>query len=176
MASVADQRHDDLDMSRALRWLVARSEIDRALADYAHGIDGRDEALWLGAFHHDATYEVGFPHASVVGHAQILDWVREPWRFQTITHITGNHRVDMIDDTSATGLGRGVGIFKLEDGGVMLATAKLEDRYLKRNGAWKLSHRKVSIISSFLLDNVTDLILNGVGVGVEAALPERAGI
>ena len=169
MASTQDRPSRDSDMTQAMLDLLARSEIDRVLADYAHGIDNRDEALWLSAFHHDATYEVGFPSASITGHEQILAWVREPWRFQTITHITGNHRVDLVDDMNATGIGRGVGIFKLENGSVMLATAKLEDRYLKRDGAWKLSYRKVSIISSFLLNDVTDLILNGRSVAMATA-------
>lgn len=169
MVFATDSLLIDSGIKKTLSTLVARSEIDRALTDYAHGIDGRDEAQWLSAFHHDAIYDVGFPSASMIGHEKILEWVRGPWLFQTITHITGNHRVDMVDDVNATGVGRGVGIFKLEDGSVVLATAKLEDRYQNRDGAWKISYRKVSIISSFQLNNVTDLILNGLVVELAVA-------
>lgn len=142
--------------------LVARSEIGKALNDYVLGIDGRDKGRWLAAFHEDAIYEVDFPKAVAKGHEEILSWVREPWEFQTITHITGNHHVDLIDGDKATGRGRGVGIFKIEDGSVILATATLDDRYSKRGGIWRISYRKVTIISSFLLKDATALILNGV--------------
>jgi SnoaL-like protein len=142
--------------------LIARSEIGKALNDYVLGIDGRDKSRWLAAFHEDAIYEVDFPKAVVKGHEEILSWVREPWEFQTITHITGNHHIDAIDNDYASGRGRGVGIFKIKDGSVILATATLDDRYLKRGGAWKISYRKVTIISSFLLNDATALILNGV--------------
>jgi hypothetical protein len=142
--------------------LIARSEIGKALNDYVLGIDGRDKSRWLAAFHEDSIYEVDFPKAVVKGHDEILSWVREPWEFQTITHITGNHHIDVLDRDNASGRGRGVGIFKVKDGSVILATATLDDRYLKRDGVWKISYRKVTIISSFLLNDATALILNGV--------------
>jgi hypothetical protein len=142
--------------------LIARSEIGKALNDYVLGFDGRDKGRWLAAFHQDAVYEVDFPKAVVKGHDEILSWVLEPWEFQTITHITGNHHIDLIDHENASGRGRGVGIFKIKDGSTILATATLDDRYLKRGGSWRISHRKVTIISSFLLNDATPLILNGV--------------
>ena len=144
--------------------LIARSEIGKTLNDYVLGIDGRDKGRWLAAFHEDSIYEVDFPKAVAKGHDEILAWVREPWEFQTITHITGNHHIDLIDVDNASGRGRGVGIFKIKDGSVILATATLDDRYLRRGGIWKISHRKVTIISSFLLNDATALILNGVAL------------
>ncbi len=142
--------------------LLARSEIEAALNDYVLGIDGRDRERWLRAFHADALYEVDYPRAVATGHDEILAWVREPWEFQTITHITGNHHIEVVDDTHARGQGRGVGIFKIKDGSVILATARLDDHYLKRQDVWKISQRKVTIISSFLLTGAQTLILNGV--------------
>jgi hypothetical protein len=68
----------------------------------------------------------------------------------------------VLDRDNASGRGRGVGIFKVKDGSVILATATLDDRYLKRDGVWRISYRKVTIISSFLLNDATALILNGV--------------
>jgi hypothetical protein len=150
------------DWRSQLARLTAQSDIKKALDDYVLGIDGRDKARWLAAFHPDAVYEVDYPKAVVKGHEEILQWVREPWEFQTITHITGNHHIEVLDDTHASGEGRGVGIFKIKDGSTILATAKLEDRYLKRDGVWRISYRKVIIISSFMLGAATALILNGV--------------
>lgn len=146
-----------------VRRLAYRFEIDRILADWLHGIDGRDEGLWLSAFHADGIFEVDAPAACAEGHAAILQWAYDhPWRFQTISHITCAHRVDFIDDHHATGLGRGAGVFKTEDGSVLLTTGRLDDRYTKRDGVWKIAHRKVSVLSGFTLTDAKDVVLNGV--------------
>lgn len=149
-----------IDISR----VIARQAIDLALNDYTIGIDDRDAARWLNAFHVDAVFDVDFPRAVLKGHEAILAWAREAWLFQTISHLTGNHRIEFVDNTHATGIGRGLGIFKLEDGTTVLATARLDDQYESRSGAWKIASRKVFLISSFALRDATPLILNGVEV------------
>ena len=141
--------------------MEAQLQIEAVLADYAMGIDERDAARWLSAFHDDAVFDVDYPQAVLRGHEEIENWVREAWRFQTISHLTGNHHITLVDETSGHGLGRGLGLFKIEDGSVVLATARLEDRYEKRAGVWKLSFRRVTLISSFRLEGAAALILNG---------------
>lgn len=143
--------------------LIDRYEIDQLLANWLHGLDGKDAALWLSAFHTDGVFEVDAPAAYAKGHDAILEWAStHPWSFQTRSHITCAHRIDFIDDHSATGLGRGAGVFKIEDGTVLLTTGRLDDRYQKRNGVWKIAHRKVSVLSGFKLDGAVDSVLNGV--------------
>lgn len=148
----------------SLAGMAARQQIETALADYAIGIDDRNAERWLAAFHDDAVFDVDFPPAVLEGHAAILKWAEEVWRFHTITHMTGNHRIDLVDESHAEGMGRGIGLFKLEGGEVMLASARLKDRYLKRGGDWRIAYRKVSITSSFHLEQTVDLILNGEAV------------
>ena len=97
-----------------------------------------------------------------------MEWARGPWKFQAITHLTANHRIDFIDGSNATGIGHGLGLFKLEDGTTVLATARLKDRYECRDGAWKIASRKVAIVSSFALKDATALILNGNIIGGDA--------
>jgi gamma-hexachlorocyclohexane dehydrochlorinase len=144
--------------------LAARQEIEGALANYSIGIDDRDPARWLSAFHTDAVFDVDFPKAVLKGHEAILNWAHDPWRFQAITHLTGNHRIDFSDDLNAQGIGHGIGIFKLEDGTTILATARLEDNYQRQEGAWKISRRKVAIVSSFVLTDAQAVMLNGTEV------------
>ena len=141
--------------------IAARLEIQNVLADYALGIDQRDPARWLSAFHNDAVFEVGFPLAVLRGHDEILAWAEDVWRFQTISHITSSHHIVVTGD-HGEGTGRGVGLFKLEDGQVMLASARLEDVYLKRDAEWRILKRKVEIISSFILKDAIGVMLNGI--------------
>ena len=88
--------------------------------------------------------------------------MREPWRFEALTHLTANHKITFVSEIEARGKGKALGLFKLEDGAVILSTAAYDDVYTVRNGRWKIAARKVHIISAFRLDEVTDLILNGV--------------
>jgi gamma-hexachlorocyclohexane dehydrochlorinase len=144
--------------------IAARLQIEQALADYAIGLDDRDADRWLAAFHDDAVFDVDFPPAILTGHAAILGWAQEVWRFQAITHLTGNHRIDQIEGDHAKGIGCGHGLFKLPDGQTILASARLLDRYERREGVWRIARRKVGVTSSFRLDGSTDLILNGVAI------------
>ena len=153
------------ELQRRLDELTARLEIESALHDYSVGIDDRDPQRWLSAFHEDAVFDVDFPPAVLHGHQEILRWAQGVWEFQTISHLTGNHRITLVDTDTATGVGHGLGIFKLLDGAVILANARLEDRYARRDGNWKILRRKVGLVSSFRLNEVTDLILNGKVIG-----------
>ena len=164
MASTSGNDLGNNEFANPVEKLIARADIDHVLANWVHGLDTRNEGLWLSVFHDDGVFEVDAPAALAEGRDAILLWAREPWRFQTITHITGAHQIEFSDCEHATGVGRGVGIFKIENGALMLTTGKLEDRFVKKDGVWKLSYRKVNIISSFLINGATDLILNGVFV------------
>jgi uncharacterized protein (TIGR02246 family) len=152
-----------LDDHAMLRHLVDQREIEAIIADYAEALDTRDGRLWLSVFHDDAVYDVDFPPAVVSGHDALRAWAEDVFRFRTISHLTGNHRIDLIDATTAKAIGRGLGLFTLEDGTVMLASARLIDRFSKRDGKWRIAHRKVNISSAFALNGATELALDGAG-------------
>ena len=153
----ADRSDND---STTLTWLLAQKEIEAVLADYAIGMDDRDTERLLSAFAEDAVLDAA--KGVLEGHAAILEWAEEAFKAQTMAHLTGNHRIDIIDEKSAKGVGGGFGLSKLEDGTVVLAFARLIDRYSKINRKWRISYRKIHLMSSFKLNDPIDLIINGI--------------
>lgn len=155
------QPASDATGQAAIAELDARAGIETALADYAIGIDERDPDRWLSAFHEDAVLDVAFPQAVLKGHAEILAWAKGLFRFQSLAHLTGNHRITFIDDGRAEGICGGLGLFKLEDGTVTLASARLTDHYARRDGHWRIQHRTMRLTSCFQLNGAVDLIAQG---------------
>lgn len=152
----ADRADDD---GAILARLFAQKEIEAVLADYAIGLDDSDTDRFISAFHDDAVLEAAA--GRVEGRAAILKWAEQVFHHRTMAHLTGNHRIEIIDERAATGVGSGYALSSQEDGTVVLAFGRLTDRYSMVNGKWRISYRNIHVMSAFKLGDTTALIING---------------
>lgn len=151
---------DQLDNGRAtLAKLMAQKEIEAAIANYAIGLDDRDANRFISAFHEDAVLDVA--KGRLEGRPAILAWAKDLFRYQTMAHLSGNHNIDVIDENNAKGVGGAFALSSLDDGSVILAFGRLTDRYSKIDEKWRISHRRVAVMSSFKLSGATALIIDG---------------
>lgn len=141
--------------------IEARLDIETALADYCIGIDDRDPDRWVSAFHHDAVFDVDYPAQICRGHAAIIAWVQGPWGFDAISHLSGNSRIQFIDETHAEGIAHATAMFRLKDGSSLLGTARYSDKYSAIDGIWRIAYRKVHVVQMGAYTSVTYIILNG---------------
>jgi hypothetical protein len=130
---------------RELRQLIDRSKIHAVLVRYARGIDRRDALLVRSCFHHDAIEE----HGTFSGPAaEFVDFVMPRLsRFQMTTHNLCNMWIETkgpqaVAETYFFALH--VFAEDLEDRKPdLLLTGRYIDRFEKRAGEWKISHRQL---------------------------------
>jgi hypothetical protein len=109
--------------------LADERAIVRCLMDYCRGIDRLDEALVASVYHPDGTDD----HGSFVGLGSDFARVvvkRLRAHAEATTHFIGNPIIDFTTDTTAEWLEKFAG--------------RYFDRFEKRDGAWKISHRALT--------------------------------
>lgn len=131
--------------------LISKSRIGSVLNDYALGMDLRNRARFLSAWHDDATWEVnsavGGGPLSATGHAEIEAALDELWAMeQLVLHLTGNHEIQLDSPTRAHADCHTVIIGVTQDGKFFLNGAVYpEDKFELRDGVWRFSYRRVEI-------------------------------
>lgn len=115
--------------------------IRRLAHEYCHGADKQDIARWAGVWSEDAVWALGHGQ-DAVGLAAICDAVRGQWgAFRQMHHWTANLVVE-IDGDSATGEADVDISVELADGVWVRGGATYRDRYVRRDGAWKIIRRE----------------------------------
>lgn len=123
-------------------------EILELLNRYILSIDTHDDAQFADNFHDDGVYESPFGAAS--GRTQILQAIHQ-WHASGITdgkrHMMGTWRIDVSGD-SATSTSS-YWIVNAKDGTNIVASGEYHDVLARRDGRWKLQHRRQTIDPSF---------------------------
>lgn len=140
-----------------LQRILDRQEITDLLALYCRGIDRVDEATLRSIYHPDATEDRG--EKLFVGRAH--DWI--PWTmsvlpaFAATQHCIMNSLIEFENDHIAHGetyfgayhrFGKGTGSANAdvawpEGETELLLAGRYLDRFEKRDGCWKIAHRKM---------------------------------
>jgi hypothetical protein len=149
--------------------LLARQDILDCLIRFSRGMDRFDKALFIGAFHSDATIAAG---EFVGGPDELYEWARALHESgQTATHHNLlNHSCDIDGDTAHTEtyylfVGRN------RDDSNWMAGGRYVDRLERRDGQWKIVLRTNAIEWSGRVPSmpipfadVADVYLNGVAL------------
>ncbi len=129
-----------------LEQLLARAEIQDCMARYARGVDRRDWASVRATYHDDAVDD----HGSFSGSADdFVEWVSKGQAVVPFaTHFLGNSLIEFSDENTAV-----VETYYMASQRIPLPDRPLEidvevlgryvDLFEKRDGAWKVAHRRV---------------------------------
>lgn len=132
------QRIDELESRAALRDVVT---------DYCQGFDNRDWEQFIGAWHEDAVWDIGPPFGTFEGHTGIHQVVHETlytiWR--ETHHLTSNLRLKFSDPDHASGVCDVDCMGATLDDVVQMISATYTDDFERRDGTWRIAHRKVKI-------------------------------
>jgi gamma-hexachlorocyclohexane dehydrochlorinase len=132
------KRVDELESRAAIRDLVT---------DYCLGFDTHDWERFIGIWHEDAVWEIGPPFGTFAGHEGIRKAVHEVlypvWR--ETHHLTSNLRLDFRDADHAHGVCNVDCMGATRDDTVQMISATYADDFERRDGAWKIARRVVTI-------------------------------
>jgi hypothetical protein len=155
------------DKAARLDELLERQDILDCLTRFSRGMDRFDKALFLSAFHTDATIAAG---PFVGGPEALYDWasqVHEQGQIAT-HHNLLNHTVDIKGDVAHSELYY-LFVGRNRDDTNWIAGGRYIDRLERRNGAWKIALRTNAIEWSGLVPtlpipfaDVPGIELNGV--------------
>lgn len=126
-------------MEQVLDRLVAESEIRRVLACYARAIDRMDFELLRTCYHAGAIDEHGWYDGAVDGYIEFLQSSLP--RSTTTFHMLGNPLIDVDGDTARSETY--CLVWNRSDDGDRLVQVRYCDRFERRQGAWRIAHRRV---------------------------------
>ncbi len=122
-----------------------RLQIRAAIDNYATGLDTRDLARFLTAWHGDAVFEVDQPPALYTGHGELAEFAETSWeRVMVHNHFVTNDIVELATE-KATGICNAVAMLVSADNRYITAAAHYDDTYERRDGRWRITHRKARL-------------------------------
>jgi hypothetical protein len=137
-----------------LQVLIAERAIARALHEYAHAMDYGDEARWVDLFTEDAVFDVvevvgGRRVHREDGHGDLARYVAgypKPPHFRK--HIVVDPLIDVADDGESAKVEAYWLLLQRDDENgrpVLSAFGHYDDRWVKRDGRWRISHRYAEV-------------------------------
>lgn len=140
-------------MTDALAALTARVErleavaaISALSADYCRGADQRDLPLFLSVWADDAVWQVS-EEMTFSGRDEIAAAIAKQWEStQHAHHWTSNPTIAVGGDTAGARFDVHTEV-QLLDGGWLLIAGEYEDRYVKRDGRWRMLSRRARVLS-----------------------------
>lgn len=134
-------------MEPVLQQLVDEAAIRKAHMRYCRGVDRMDFELIRSCYHPDAIDDHGEYVGGVDGFIEYCK-AGTP-NFDSTTHFTGNYLIDVEGDVaSAEFYARAYHRVPADAGGVvkdLVVNTRYVDRWERRGGEWKISHRKVVV-------------------------------
>ena len=128
-----------------LESLLSKEEIRSVLMRYGRGVDRADEALLKSCYHDDAIEEHGSTYAGPA-HAYIEGAVGRIRQMGTMAHYICNIHIEL--DGDRAWVEAYVLTFarfrKGEEDWDTLTGGRICDRFERRDGAWKIAHRKMA--------------------------------
>lgn len=123
----------------------ARLEIRATINNYALGLDTRDMARFLSAWHDDAVLEIDQPRSVYIGHEELAGFAESSWEeIRVHNHFIANHIVEVSEET-ATGICQAAAMLVYADDMYVTAAARYDDTYQRRDGTWRTSRRRVRL-------------------------------
>ena len=135
--------HPTTDRNATLEGVIARDAIREVLSAYARGIDRADAALLKSCYHADAIEEHG-GNFTGNAHDYVEHAIPKVRGMGVMQHLLGTSHIDLDGDrayveTYIWTFAR----FKDKEADVDTFTGgRLIDRFERRNGVWKISHRR----------------------------------
>ncbi len=124
---------------------TTRLQIRAAIDNYANGLDTRNLERFLTAWHDDAVFEVDQPPALHTGHGELAGFAETSWEQVIVhNHFVTNDIVELGSET-ATGICNAVAMLVFADDRYITAAARYDDTYERRNGRWRITHRKARL-------------------------------
>jgi len=134
-------------LQRRVDELESRAAIRDLVSDYCLGFDRRDWQRFISIWHTDAVWEIGPPFGSFHGHDGIHKAVHEVlypvWR--ETHHLTTNLRLQFADPDHVHGICNVDCMGATMDGAVQMIGATYTDEFERRDGAWRIARRAVTM-------------------------------
>lgn len=123
-----------------LQALIDKDEIRDLMSRYCHGIDKKDEALFMGIWAEDGNYEL--PRGNGTGTENIRALVQKVWREVPKCHHHITNPLIEVDGDQASATTDVTYFRETADGLHCLLSGGYRFRFAKVNGEWKVKHLK----------------------------------
>ncbi|WP_280342004.1 nuclear transport factor 2 family protein [Nocardia neocaledoniensis] len=139
---------NELSLVERIDLLESRAALNDLVANYCHGMDKHDLDLFLSIWHPDAEFLPGEPFGAFRGTNEIkrattdLIWTGLPHT----RHLTMNF-VPQIDGDRAIGRADVSGEATDPSGTTAVISASYEDVFERRDGVWRISERRIIVLS-----------------------------
>ena len=132
----------DAELESRLRVVADQQEIHDVLARYCRGVDRRDPALIVGAFHDDATDDHG---AGIASPAELARSIVNSPVPRPYMHFQGNQLIEVEGDVARAETYFLSFQHRERDGRTYTRTraGRYVDRLERRDGRWRIAHRTV---------------------------------
>ncbi len=134
-------------LARRIDELESRAAIRDLVTDYCLGFDTHDWDRFISIWHPDAVWEIGPPFGTFENHdgirRAVYDALYPVWR--ETHHLTSNLRLTFRDADHAQGVCNVDCMGATKDDVVQMISATYADEFERRQGAWKIAKRSVTI-------------------------------
>lgn len=134
-------------LARRIDELESRTAIRDLVTDYCLGFDTHDWDRFISIWHPDAVWEIGPPFGTFENHdgirRAVYDALYPVWR--ETHHLTSNLRLTFRDADHAQGVCNVDCMGATKDDVVQMISATYADEFERRQGAWKIAKRSVTI-------------------------------
>ncbi len=134
-----------LTLEERITILEAKEEIKEIIANYNHGVDKKDESLFLSIWEEDAVWDIGDPWGICVNKNEIKEKVRAIWGGLPESHHWGCNEVIEVNGDLATAVSDVDCTATNMNGVPLVISASNWDTFSKRSGKWRLAERKIKI-------------------------------
>ncbi len=131
------------ELTREVAYLRDRQDILDCISRYPRGIDRMDMDILRSVYHPDAIDEHGSKVTDRAGFLQFIDSIRDDFRMRLHNITTHNCEIDGRESHCDSYVLFGLAT---NDGkNVLLGGGRYVDRLEKREGAWKIAHRRTFV-------------------------------
>jgi hypothetical protein len=129
-------------LEQKTQWLTDIEAIKDLMARYCHGIDKKDENLFMGIWAEDAKYEL--PRGIKSGLDGINELVHKVWREVPKCHHHITNPLISVEQDEASALTDVIYYRQTGDGILQLLSGTYAMKFRQVNGVWKIQHLKFS--------------------------------
>lgn len=134
-----------LTLEERITILEAKEEIKEIIANYNHGVDKKDESLFLSIWEDNAVWDIGDPWGICVNIYEIKEKVRAIWGGLPESHHWGCNEVIEVNGDFATAVSDVDCTATNMNGVPLVISASNSDKFSKKSGKWRLAERKIKI-------------------------------
>ena len=137
----------DVSLEKRIAILEAREEIKEVIYNYNHGVDKKDEQLFMSIWEDDAVWDIGDPWGYCGNKQEILEKTKAIWEGLPETHHHAANPVINVnlDHGTATAMTDVEATATNAKGVPLLIKATYWDDLSNQSGKWRFKKRKVKI-------------------------------